>query len=105
MYLRMKVPLVAVAALLIVAACGAPAATPPTATTKPAGATPRSIASPTPVPQGTTGATNNFGFKTPEELIPPGLAEAYPLIAKYHWSRLPGRARPSPSPAAPCGCP
>ncbi|MBI4234235.1 MAG: hypothetical protein HY686_07335, partial [Chloroflexi bacterium] len=104
---RLVVALMAVLALVFVlgacarqaakpapAAPQAPAAVPAKETPKPSApaATQAPAAVPakeTPKPSAPTPAVAKSEFKTPEELIPPGLAAAYPTIFKYHWSRLP----------------
>ena len=49
---------------------------------------PQPTAAPTAVPPTPTPEPAMAMFMTPDELIPEGLAEAHPLIHKYHWSRL-----------------
>ncbi|MBI4234095.1 MAG: ABC transporter substrate-binding protein [Chloroflexi bacterium] len=84
------------ALVLALGACARQAAKPAPATPKPAATQPAKEAAkvtataPTPAPAQAT------GFKTAEELIPPGLAEAHPLIFKYNWSRLPRPSQAKP---------
>ena len=90
--LRILMPLAAVVAF-VVTSCGAPAATPvPTATVS--RSTPPTIAAAAPTPVVSPIAASSF--KSPEALIPASLAEGYPLIAKYHWSRLPRPSQAKP---------
>ncbi|MBI4234234.1 MAG: ABC transporter substrate-binding protein [Chloroflexi bacterium] len=103
---RFVVALMAVLTLVFVlGACARQAAKPAPAATQapaavPAKETPRAQATvvpqarvePTkeaPKPAAPAPAAPKSEFKTPEELIPRGMAQAHPLVAKYHWSRLP----------------
>ena len=79
-----------IAVILILAGCGTPSA-PPTA---PKGATP--VASATAAPISTQAPTSQGEFKTAEEIIPAGLAQAYPLLDKYHSARLPRPSQAKP---------
>lgn len=86
----MTVPL-SIVALLVVTSCSGGSDATPTPRRQATATSP--AAQPTPVPTATptvaaTRTPQIDGFKSPEELTPAGLAEAHPLIAQYHWSKL-----------------